>query len=227
MSGLLAKLRVTILGNAHELLDKTIDLNSIPVLKQYVRDLETAIEKLKGEVANQDGTVIGLQREIATLNANIINETTTIQKILSSAIPNQNLAREKGTRVVGWKNELTSKTTELEQAQQMAQQLHTVMSNMNIKHTEILGRVKSLESTQAQTKAMKASVSATEAAGKLVNNGIDSSIDDVSARLMHEHDVATAQFNQTIGSINVEQNAETSASVDDLLASLAPQTATK
>src|SRR5258708_40052018 len=98
MSGFIAKLRVVTLGTVHDLLDKAIDLNSPSVIRQYTRDLEDALDRMKQEAVNQAGTVRTLQREKVELGDRIKTTEATIQRLVQQG--HEDLARPKAADLV-------------------------------------------------------------------------------------------------------------------------------
>src|SRR5215468_6648094 len=51
MAGLLEKVRIGFLAQAHTVLDKFIDLNSPQAVRQYIRELESSIEGIENDAA--------------------------------------------------------------------------------------------------------------------------------------------------------------------------------
>ncbi|MEK7566941.1 MAG: PspA/IM30 family protein, partial [Patescibacteria group bacterium] len=67
MAGIFKKFRDLGLASIHSLLDKAIDLNSVAVVKQHVRDLENALSELENGAAEAAGYVRTLNREAIEL----------------------------------------------------------------------------------------------------------------------------------------------------------------
>jgi len=93
MAGIFEKARIAALSAAHSLLDKVVDLNSIGAVKQYVRDLESALEDLEDATAAAAGHVKTVKRDAERLKAQIKELNQNIDFILSDNKPeNDHLA---------------------------------------------------------------------------------------------------------------------------------------
>ncbi|TMB82573.1 MAG: hypothetical protein E6J48_06210, partial [Chloroflexi bacterium] len=68
METLRQKARVLSLAWLHQIADAAIDTHSIPVVQQYIRDLEQAIADLREAQAENDGAIAGLNRQISQLH---------------------------------------------------------------------------------------------------------------------------------------------------------------
>jgi len=83
MAGLFQKARIAALSAAHSLMDKVVDLNSIGAVKQYVRDLENALEDLEDASAAATGHVRTVQRDADQIKSQIQELNQNIDFILS------------------------------------------------------------------------------------------------------------------------------------------------
>jgi phage shock protein A len=232
MSNLFAKARAFTLGNMHELLDKAIDLNSPAVLKQYVRDLETAISQLKVEAATQGGLLRTLNREIGDLQNNINSKTAAIHVRLVSLPKPVNsegqvgtsvqdpTVRSWGAQVVAWNKELESKKAELPIQQKVVADLDAAVAKLDAKHTEAVSNVRNLESRAHVTEAKNRSVRALEQSANLTSSVDAGSIDNLQAKVRAAADVADEKFDRAMGSEAFAESAEQSADVDNFLATL-------
>lgn len=222
MSSFLSKLRTTILGSAHDLLDKAIDLNSPSAVRQYVRDLEDALDRLKTEAAVQAGQLRTLEREITELGSKIDTGKATIVKL--NAAGHTDLARAKATEVVRWQQVLLQKQQALETQRKMSADLDSSVQALDAKHTELVFQLRHLESLDRDSKASEASARALQAAGRLTNTGDSISVDDVTSRMVARNDVAHEKLRRAMGDIQTaDADADTTAAVDDLMESLKPK----
>ena len=62
MENLGQKARVLSLAWLHQITDAAIDAHSIPVVQQYIRDLEKAMSDLREAQATNNGAIAGLNR---------------------------------------------------------------------------------------------------------------------------------------------------------------------
>ncbi len=219
--GLLAKIRIVALGSAHDLLDKAIDLNSPSALRQYVRDLEDALDKLRNEAAVQAGQVRTMTRELGDLQHNIETETELVKRILAGTSPNKDtIARTKGTAIVGWQKEIPQRQQELEDQKKAATAIDEAVAKLDAKHTQMVQRVRELERIDRQTKAKESAASALSSSGGLVSGGVDISIDSVEQKMRARKDVADEKFDRAMGTVAVEEDPTQQADVDDFLNNL-------
>ena len=218
-----AKARAFTLGNMHELLDKAIDINSPAVLKQYVRDLEAAIEQLKTQAAAQAGGVRTITREIGDLKQSIDMKTKAIKTRLGTAgvDTNDSLVRAWAQQVTNWQKELAQKeTTELPEKQKVAASLDSAVAKLEAKHTEMVSNVRRLSSLAETSKAKNQAVSALEQAGKLSSGADSISIDNLQERIQAQADVADEKFDRQMNSEAFAESDEQKANVDDFLSKL-------
>lgn len=219
----LSKARAFTLGNMHDLLDKAIDVNSPAVLKQYVRDLESAISQLQTEAAVQAGGVRTLNREIGDLRNNIQTKTASIKTRLASPnVTNQDsIVRSWAAQVTEWQKELDQKVNQDLPAQaKTALELDGVVSKLDIRHSTMVAQVRRLESTVHTTTAKEHAVSALKSATSLAAGADGISIDNLAAKVQSRADVADEKFDRVVNSETLSESAEQSADVDAFLSNL-------
>lgn len=221
MSTFVAKLRAVTLGTVHDLLDKAIDMNSPSVLRQYVRDLEDAQDKLSTLAAEQAGGVRTYVREISELDAKIDVGKKTITKLLATGHPD--LAKIKGSEVLALQDQRKDKAAALDAQRTTSQRLDEAVSKLNGKHATMVVQLRQLESLDRDTKAKEQAGRTLQMAGRLVSGGADVSVDDISSKMRARNDVASEKFSRAMGDVTVPENPEENAAVDDLLKELAPQ----
>lgn len=222
MASFLSKLRAVTLGAAHDLLDKTIDLNSPSVVRQYVRDLEGAIDKLQTEQAIQAGGLRTLQRERGEVAISIENDKATIQKLQEKNATD--LARNKAKIVLQNQQRLKDLDTNISNQQQTVDSLSQAVTALNAKHGQMVIKVHDLERLDRDSKAKESAASAINNAGKIAGNADSASIDDLTDRMERRHDVADAKFGQAMGNFHVDDvSGVDSDDVDALMAELAPK----
>lgn len=225
MAGFLQKLRTVTLGTAHDLLDKTIDLNSPSALRQYTRDLEDALSKLQNEAAAQAGAVRTLLREQGDLEHQIESAKINTTKFLAAG--NKDAARAKAADVVRLQSQLQHINENLATQKELSQKLDASVAQIDAKHSDMVSRVRELERLDRQTKAMEQGARTSELAGKLMSSGVDISTDDIESKMRARNDVAQEKFDRAMGHIDTPEDPETAAAVDDMLAQLTPTTEIK
>ena len=218
MSGFLQKLRVVTLGSVHDLLDKAIDVNSPSALRQYVRDLEDALDRMRTEAAIQAGQIRTLTREKTDLENRIETTKATAKKLVEAG--HEDLARPKAADILRMQKDLERTTENLETQKVTSAKIDKAVGDLDAKHTDIVYHVRELERLDRDSKAKEQAASSLAAAGRLVGGGVDLSVDDIESRMKERNDVASAKFDRAVGNVNTPTDPEHEAKVDELLASL-------
>lgn len=227
MTSFMHKLRTATLGTVNDLLDKAIDLNSPSFMRQYVRDLEDALDQMTNQAAVQAGQVRTLSRERDTMQHTIDAKTKDAQ--ISVTKGNQDLARIQAAEVVRLTKELTRMTDDLTAQKQSSANTDKTVALLNEKHSQMISRLRELERLDRDSKMKEQSATAAAGFGKLIAGGADMSVDDIQSKMRARNDVASEKFDRAMSSIQTtpEEDCETSAQVDELLASLAPKEVAK
>jgi phage shock protein A len=223
MSTFMQKLRVVTLGSVNDLLNKAIDMNSPSVLRQYVRDLEDALDRMKDEAAIEAGGIRTLERESQDLQTKIDVGKKTIVQLQQAG--HDDLARIKATEIVQLQQQYTSHQNMLVTQRQSSSSIDQSISKLELRHSSMVSKLQELTRLDMDTKAKEHTAMAMAAAGRLANTGADISVDDVEQKMRARNDVATEKFNRAMGDIQFQEDPETTAAVDDLLGSLKPATA--
>jgi len=154
MASLFEKARIAALSAAHSLLDKVVDLNSIGAVKQYVRDLENALEDLEDATAIAAGHVRTLEREDEQINYQIKELNQNIDFILSDNKPdNDYLATPLEARLIGLEQRASTKVQEIEDGHKTARALSEAASTLRTRYHNMVQQVQRLEAMDMATKA--------------------------------------------------------------------------
>src|SRR5437868_7396984 len=146
MAGLLEKVRIGFLAQAHTVLDKLIDLNSPQAVRQYIRELESSIEGIENDTAEAAGHVTTTDREVHRLTGQIESYDHAIDTILSSNDPSANdKARELQVKLNGFKQQLDAKQTEVATAKETADAIGHSLSALRSKHQSMVQQLSTLE----------------------------------------------------------------------------------
>lgn len=200
MAGLFQKARVAALSAAHGLLDKVVDMNSIGAVKQYVRDLENAVEDLEDAAAVANGHVRTVKRDADQLRFQIQELNRNIDFILADNNPaNDSLAKPLEARLIGLEQRLSSKEEEIAAAEKTAEALNQAVPPLRARYETMVQQVQRLEAMERAAKAKESAVQAMRQAGRLASAGADISVDDVSQRIQRRADVADARFQRAMG----------------------------
>ncbi len=203
MAGLFQKARVAALSSAHALLDKVIDLNSVGAVKQYVRDLENALEDLEDAAATEAGHVRTVQRDVVQVQSQIKELNGNIDFILSDTNPaNDHLAKPLEARLIGLEQRASAKNEELDSAQKSSQALNEAVSTLQAKYQNMVEQLQRLEAMDSAAKAKEAAVDAMRNVGRISSAGASVSVDDITNRIQRRSDVADAKFEQAMGEMS-------------------------
>jgi phage shock protein A len=203
MAGLLEKVRIGVLAQAHNLLDKLIDLNSPQAVKQYIRDLEDSINGIENDAAEAAGHVTTTDREIHRLTGQIDSYDHAIDAILGSNDPSANdKARELQVKLNGFKQQFEAKQTELATAKETSDALSHSLSALRSKHQSMVQQLTTLESMDRAAKDKERAARALQQAAKISSIGSDISVDDLASRIQARHDVADEKLKRALASVD-------------------------
>lgn len=226
--GILNKLRLVTLGTIHDLLDKAIDMNSPTALRQYVRDLEDAADKMRNEAAVQAGSLRTLKRDRETAARKVELLRIQTQAVLAgptaTAASTVTLARSNASLIITLQKSVDAADSSITTQTQTSQQLDQAVAALDAKHTEMVTRVHQLEMLDRQTKAKESGAGAMKLAQSALGNGADNSIDDLANKMQARADVADEKFDRALAGFH--DAAADPAHEDDvaaLLADLAPK----
>jgi phage shock protein A len=218
---LFSRIRVVTLAYSNNLLDKVVDMNSIPVVKQYIRDLEDAIDKTNHESAVAAANVSVLQHQIDVTTATIALDTKRAQAYLTkNDEPN---ARLVAGRIHDSQLLLDSFKEQIGQATSNAQQLDSALEKMRSKHSEMMNQMRILESQDGQARSLASATKSLKAASALTENDISGSVDNLAQKIHQRSAVANEEFNRAVGAFDTPPDPLKDAAVNDILAKLKPE----
>jgi phage shock protein A len=226
----LSKLATFVAAESNSLLDKAIDMNSIPMLKQYTRELETAMDSLNHQDAQQAASVTIISREVGDLTHNIEADKAKVTQFLSQNPPAETAAKVVATRIQQETKALSEKQTLLAEAKEQAGKMDAALEAIKTKHATIVSRVRTLETQDRHARDLTAATSAIKKASDLTNSdNLNSSIDNVEAGIRQRSETANVEFDRAISSTTASspQSAEDAADLDNLLNSLRPTSSAK
>jgi phage shock protein A len=203
MVGLFQKARIAALSSAHALLDKIVDMNSIGAVKQYIRDLESALEDLEDAAATAAGHLRTVQRDSVQLQSQTRELNQNIDFILGDNNPaNDHLAKPLEARLIGLEQRLSSKEEEIDSGQKTAQALNEAVSTLRTKYQSMVEQLQRLEAMDRAAKAKEGAVEAMRNVGRITSAGGNVSVDAIADRIQRRSDVADAKFEQAMGEMS-------------------------
>lgn len=221
MSGILSKFRLVTLATVNDLLSKAIDLNSPSAVRQNVRDLEAAQDRMNAEAINAGANVRTLKREKQELQIRITGQEKQIQSLVNGG--HQDLARPKAQDLVQMRNHFAEYDAQIAAAEKASHDIDVAVASVEAKHSAMMNQLNNLENLASDTKAKKATASALAAAGRLASTGADLSVDDITTRMKKENDVANEAFSRATADATLAEDPETTAAVDDVLNEFTPK----
>lgn len=223
---LFQKVRVTVLGNINELLDKTIDYNSIPVVKQYIRDLEDGIARAKHEAAVSASQVTNLQEKVTVAQANIATHTKRAQAFLSKN--DEANARTEATAIKVTQDELTALQDQLKAASEGSKAMDAAVQQLQSQHTAMMQQLRKLQSEDGSAKAFEQVNRSLKAVAQLNTVDGQASVDNLTERIHSRSLAAREEFNRTVADMTPAPDPLHEQAVDDILNSLrTPEPVTK
>lgn len=203
MSGLLEKIRVAVLSNAHKLLDRTIDLDNVGAVRQYVRDLESNLIELENGAVEAAGRVRTLTRERTELESRAKQLDKTIDLILTDSDPNNDhLATVKQVELDGVSARTIGVASDLNEARETSKKLDEAVSALRSKHVAMVEQVYGLESLQRGAKAKEGAAKAVKMVSNMVQAGETVSVDNIMDRMRRQSDVADEKFDRAMNTLN-------------------------
>lgn len=219
MATIFQKLRTAILGNLHDLLDKTIDLNSIAAVKQHCRDLEEAKDKTQDAAAKARAELGILEGQVKAIELKIGQDNEHIDLLLGDDDPsNDNVAEKIQERVLENEENVTGLREELANAKEISDSLADAVGKINGKHAEMLRNIRKLERLDRAASGKEQAASALKQAGSAVSAAGSASIDDVAARLKGRAAVADERFKDAMGGVSGIEEAVSTAKAKNLIA---------
>lgn len=215
MTGIVQKIKTVTMGKIHDLLDVTIDMDSPSVLRQHVRDLETALDSMKNQSAIQGGAVRTLRREKASSELRITNLKNKAKYHLDRGDEAQ--ARNCLQSVVAEQKSVDAATADLVTQEQAEKNIDLALIQLENRHSTMITRLHELERLDRDSKNKEAAAAALGAASKLVAGAANVSIDNIETKMRARNDVASEKFERAIGDNTISEDPDTTFAVDALL----------
>jgi phage shock protein A len=212
------RVRQDLMAQANNLLDKSEKAQTIPVVKQKIRDLEAGLDKTRHEAAVAKANVTGLNRQKLELQHRIDQELAAAKSYLHQTPPNETAAKSVAINIHNHQEELKHFDEQIQAATTHSQQFDAVVEKLEAAHTQELSKLHSMQSTINMTQGMKQSMATLKSADELLTP--DSSVDSLADDAQREADVANEEFNRTVATMQHPVDPVQDAAADDILASL-------
>jgi phage shock protein A len=199
--GIFARVQTLIKAHANELVDKAIDMNSIPVLNQYGRELEEALEKTKHEAAVASAHVTTLNSQATALQTDIDSNTARGKAFMAKNPPDEANAKLAAEHIHDSNAELTDIKSQIESAKVNAAAMIDAKSKLQIKYQQTVSQLRMLESRDSSTRAKEQSTAALKDVERATSGSSTVSIDSLSEKIRARGDVADEEFNETVAEV--------------------------
>jgi phage shock protein A len=219
---LFSKMRTLVMAHAHEAADAAIDMDSIPVLTQKVREFEQNIDTTKHLAAVAAANVTTLQSQHDAKQAQI-NESTARAKAWKSKGDPTSLgyAKNEVEQILFHQNELAAIQSQLDAAQANSIALDGAKDKLVAKHQEIYSRLQLLKSKDAAAAALGQATKNLQQIQSFATDALNGeSVDNISDRIDAKSNVAKEEFNRTIADMSTPPDPLKDEKADALLASL-------
>jgi phage shock protein A len=221
---LFSRLRTVTLAYSNNLLDRAVDMNSLPVVRQFIRDLEDAIDKTNHESAVAAANVSVLQSQIDGSTKTVALDTQRAQAYLAKN--DETNARLVASRIHDGQVFLDSLKEQISQATSNSQQLDSALAKMKSKHTEVMNQLRVLESKDRQADALHSATSSLKSASSILSsNDVSDSVDSIGRKIDQKAAVENEEFSRAVGAFDTPPDPLKDEAVDDILNSLRPKEA--
>jgi len=199
------KARVLGLGFLHNLLDQAIDMNSIPTLQQYERDLEAAIYQLMEAQAQNNARVSQLEKSIEQLDAQEAILDNQIDRLLQ--LNREDLAGQVQTRLDTLNRQEEPLVQELQTLEGLKSQYNSAQQKLKAKQEAMRNQIAHLQSLEQSANAQLHAADALKQVNDIL--GASGSSDNLAVRIDAKSRFAHERLQQEMGSL--QQGDEVSA----------------
>lgn len=215
----LARLGVVMKAHANDLLDKEIDRNSIPVVKEYIRELEDGLGVTEHNAALAAARITTLNDQRTALQHTIDQDTERAKAFKAQG--DLTHAQTAASRVIDGRKQADLLDQQIAAAKTASEHMDDAVAQIKTKHDEMMNQLRSLELEDGNAKALEQSTKSLKAVQTIASSVDAPNVDNLAARIHEHNNAATEEFNRTVNGFKpaepdpLKQNA-----VNDLLATL-------
>ncbi len=211
------KARVLGLGFLHNLLDKAIDMNSIPTLQQYERDLESAVYQLMEAQALNNARVSQLEKSIEQLDAQEAILDNQIDRLLQ--LNREDLAGQVQTRLDTLNHQEEPLVQELQTLEGLKGQYNLALQKLKAKQEAMRTQIVHLQSLEQSANAQLHAADAIKQVNDIL--GASGSSDNLAARIDAKSRFAHERLQQEMGTLQQDDEVSAVLEQDDMKRRLA------
>jgi phage shock protein A len=218
---LFAKISLVTRAHANDLVDKVIDENSIPVVTQTIRDLETNLADMKHQAAVAAANVTTVTNQ----QTNLLNTIAT-DKLKAKAFKdagNADAAKSLINTIVDLQAEADALTPQIATAKEASQHLDAATTQVQGRHDQLVRQLHTLQTQDRVSTAQAGATKSMKAAASVISNlDANNSVDNLAARIQAKADVNNEEFNRTVAEFAPAEPADPlkAKAADDLFNSL-------
>jgi phage shock protein A len=204
------KIRVTVLGNLHDLLDR--GANSIPAYEQTIRDLDNKIHEVRRAGDSAAGQVTVYSNQVTAKNADIAKKQGSILDLLGDDDPsNDHFAVDLQVEI----EDLTSEVTGIEalkvDAEKLQAELTDAANKLDARLRVMQAGLNKLKLQDAAAKAKSGASDAIEMAGEALDAANNGGFDSIKGAIEQRSAEADARFDRVVGGLQAGQSPEEAA----------------
>lgn len=217
MASLGEKLRIGLLAELHELVDRAIDYNSPQVLRQYIREVEGRMEELDGVIAEYAGGLRTLRRESEETGDRVAELDSNIDELLSDGdTTNDHLAVRWQMRLDTLTKRREALSNDLTIREQALSALENTRTSMEARKNSMIAQLDSLDALDRAKDAREHAASTIEMANRISGSVGEVSVDNVVRNMQRDADIAEERLNRAMAQAsnnNVEDEATEMAKI--------------
>lgn len=206
MAGLLERTSLTIESYLHSGLDVLQSYNSPAVAETQARRFEQDLRKVEDLAAETTGETRTLRREVKVLEDRATTLQRTIVHILNDGIDeNDGEAIKKDVELNGPNGvnvQLQAKRETLASTEKTAEDLATVVTNLQAQHQNALNEIDRLKNLSRNARAKETALSAVQKANSIAGRGSAASVDNMMRKEQHRSDVADVKLEGAMNEFN-------------------------
>jgi phage shock protein A len=217
MASLGEKLRMGLLAELHELVDRAIDYNSPQVLRQYIREVEGRMEELDNVVAEYAGGLKTLRREFEETADRVQELDSNIDELLSDGdTTNDHLAVRWQMRLDALTKRQEALSNDVTIREQALTALENTRTSMEARKNSMIAQLDSLDALERAKDAREHAASTIEMANRISGTVEEVSVDNVVRNMRRDADIAEERLNRAMAQAsnnNVEDEATEMAKI--------------
>lgn len=205
MQSLWEKIRLNTLAGVHSLLDRATEAQSVEVVRQMVRDLESSMRAVESDANEAKGEIRTLTRTIREKRERSVVLTAAIDEILSPDDPegdaNDHAAVAKQVELTNVTVALRELENEFVEAKKVSVEIEEALQLLEARHAEMVGKLDTLERAERKSRAKETAADALSKAREALGSGADKSVDSIVAKINRRADTADAAFEREKGKL--------------------------